>query len=159
MNKKSDEENKDLKKTEVRKHNELLLTSVYQNVQTAMQSINNILPSIESDALANELSKQESEYNVISKECEIIAKSEGIDIKENNMFEKIRLWSSIKLSTLTDKTTSHVTELLLIGTFMGVINCIKSENDYSYADKNFIELSNKLKNFEEANIESLKMFL
>lgn len=147
------------KEKEIQKNNELLLTAIYQNVQTAMQSIDNILPSIESDALANELSKQESEYNVISKECEMIAKSEGIDIKENTIFEKMRLWSSIKISTLADKSTSHITEMLLIGTFMGVINCIKSENDYSYADKNLIELSNNLKKLEEENIESLKIFL
>lgn len=147
------------KEKEIQKNNELLLTAIYQNVQTAMQSIDNILPSIESDALANELSKQESKYNVISKECEMIAKSEGIDIKENTIFEKVRLWSSIKISTLADKSTSHITEMLLIGTFMGVINCIKSENDYSYADKNLIELSNNLKKLEEDNIESLKIFL
>jgi hypothetical protein len=71
----------------------------------------------------------------------------------------VRLWSSIKISTLADKSTSHITEMLLIGTFMGVINCIKSENDYSYADKNLIELSNNLKKLEEDNIESLKIFL
>lgn len=157
MSLKIDKEND--KNNKIKKDNELLLTAVYQNAQTAMQSINNILPSIESDVLANELSKQEDQYNIISEECEMIAKSEGINLKENTVFEKIRLWSNIKLSVLTDKSISHITEILLVGTFMGVISCIKSENDYSFSEKSFIELSQKLRKFEEDNIESLKTFL
>lgn len=139
--------------------NELLLTSIYQNTQTALQSIDNILPSIKCDALATELSRQESEYNVISEECEMLAKSEGFNIKDNNFFEKIRLWSAIKMSTMTDKSTTHVTEMLLLGTFMGVITCIKDEAEHAGADEEITSLLNKLKSNEEKNIESLKAFL
>lgn len=94
--------------------NQLLLTSIYQNVQTALQSLDNIMKTVKCDALAAEISKQEGEYNIISEECEMIAKSEDIDIKDNNMFEKIRLWGSIKMSTISDKSTSHIAQMLLI---------------------------------------------
>jgi hypothetical protein len=139
--------------------NEILLTSIYQNTQTALQSLDNILPNIKDDALINEISKQESEYNVISEECEMIAKSEGVNIKDNNLFEKIRLWSSIKLSTLTDKSTTHITEMLLIGTFMGVITCLKDESQHAGASEEILNLLKKLRALEEKNIESLKVFL
>lgn len=139
--------------------NEILLTSIFQNTQTALQSLDNILPNIKNDALVNEISKQESEYDVISKECEMIAKSEGFNIKDNNMFEKIRLWSSIKLSTLTDKSTTHVTEMLLLGTFMGIITCIKDETEHAGANEEILNLLKKLRALEEKNIESLKVFL
>lgn len=139
--------------------NENLLISIYQNVQTALQSIDNILPSIESDILINEIANEQSEYNIISEECEMIAKSEGINLKDNNLFEKIRLWSSIKLSTLKDKSISHIAEMLLIGTFMGVITCIKDEIEYSSADKEILDLLKKLRTIEERNIERLKFFL
>ena len=92
--------------------NQLLLTSIYQNVQTALQSLDNIMKTVKCDALAAEISKQEGEYNIISEECEMIAKSEDIDIKDNNMFEKIRLWGSIKISTLSDKSTTHIAQPL-----------------------------------------------
>jgi uncharacterized protein YacL (UPF0231 family) len=139
--------------------NTKLLTSIYQNVQTALQSIDNIMPSIKSDALASELSRQESEYNIILKECEIMARSEGIDIKDNNLFEKIRLWSSIKFSTLTDKSTSHIAEMLLLGTFMGTLVCAKDDSDHVGADEEIRNLLRKLQTIEEMNIERLKTFL
>lgn len=139
--------------------NQLLLTSIYQNTQTALQSIDNMLPNIKDDALISEISKQESAYNVISKECEMIAKSEKINIKDNNLFEKIRLWSSIKMSTMGDKSTSHIAEMFLLGTFMGVITCIKDESEHASASENILNLLQKLKEMQEANIESLKVFL
>ena len=139
--------------------NQMLLTSIYQNCMTALQSIDNIMPAVKSDALAKELSDEELEYNVLAQECEMLAKSEDIDIKDNNMFEKIKLWSSIKMSTLTDKSTEHVTEMMLLGSFMGIIQCIKDLNDYSSADEEIINLCNKIKDTQEKNIEKLKNFL
>lgn len=139
--------------------NELLLTAIYQNVQTALQSLDNILSSVKFEPLKSEISKQESDYNVISRECEMIAKSEGINIKDNNLMEKIRLWSSIKMSTLTDKSTTHIAEMLLFGTFMGVITCIKDRNEHSGASQEIVNLLEKLQNLEEENIENLKTYL
>ena len=139
--------------------NQLLLTSIYQNTQTALQSLDNIMPSVKCDALASELANKEGEYNIISQECEILAKSEDIDIKDNNFFEKIRLWSGIKLSTITDKSTTHIAEMLLIGTFMGVITCIKNQEEYASADEEILNLLNKLLKLEEKNIETLKTYL
>ena len=139
--------------------NQKLLTSIYQNVQTALQSLDNILPSVKSDALVSEIASEEGEYNIISQECEMIAKSEGIDIKDNNMFEKIRLWGSIKISTISDKSTSHIAQMLLLGTFMGVLQCIKDQSDYAGADEEILNLLSKLIKLEEKNIESLKTYL
>ena len=124
-----------------------------------MQSLDNILSSVKFEALKNEISKEESDYDVISKECEMIAKSEGINIKDNNLMEKIRLWSSIKMSTLTDKSTTHIAEMLLFGTFMGVITCIKDRNEHSGASQEIINLLEKLQALQEKNIESLKAYL
>ncbi len=148
-------ENQDMEKN----CNKLMLTAIYQNAQTALQSLDNIMSSVKCDALASEIANQEGEYNIISQECEIIAKSEEIDIKDNNMFEKIKLWSSIKLSTISDKSTSHIAEMLLIGTFMGVINCLKSQSDFAGADEEVTNLLSKLLRLEEKNIESLKTYL
>lgn len=139
--------------------NQLLLTSIYQNCQTAVQSIDNIMPSIKCETLINELLNQESEYNILAQECEMIAKSEDFNVKDNNMFEKIRLWSSIKMSTLTDKSTTHVSEMLLLGTFMGTIQCLKDLSDHASADDEILNLCKKLLELEEKNIENLKTYL
>ena len=140
-------------------HDELLLTSIYQNVQTALQSIDNIMPSVKSDALLSELSNEENEYNVLNEECEMLAKSENINIKDNTIFEKIKLWSSIKMSTLTDKSTTHVAEMMLLGSFMGTIQCVKDLTEHSSANEEIIALCKKLQDLQEKNIQNLKNYL
>lgn len=139
--------------------NQLLLTSLYQNCTTALQSIDNIMPAVKSDALAKELSDEEMEYNVLAQECEMLAKSEDINIKDNNMFEKIKLWGSIKMSTIADKTTTHIAEMMLLGSFMGIIQCIKDLNDHPNADEEIINLCKKIQDAQQKNIEKLKNFL
>ena len=139
--------------------NEMMLTSIYQNTQTALQSLDNIMPSIKCETLIKELTNEEAEYNVIAQECEMLAKSEDINIKDNSVFEKVKLWSSIKMSTLTDKTTTHAAEMLLLGTFMGTIQCIKDLSDYADADEEIINLCKKLQELEEKNIQNLKTYL
>jgi hypothetical protein len=137
----------------------LLLNSIYQNTQTALQSINDATPSIKDNDLLSELSRQEIEYSIISKECEMISRSVGINVKDNTILEKIKLWSGVKMSTLCDNSTSHIAEMFLIGSFMGVITCIKDEKEHSRANDEILSLLKKLKSFQENNIEILKSFL
>ena len=82
------------------------LNAVYQNIKTAVQSIEDILPKVEDKALKKELAAQQDKYIILQKECELFAKAEKIDgIKDNSWFEKAKLWSSINMSTMTNKTT------------------------------------------------------
>lgn len=136
------------------------LNAVYQNIRTAIQSIEDILPNVKDDELKKELASEEDKYLILEKECELLAKAEKIDgIKDNNWLEKAKLWSSIKMSTMTDKTNRHIAELMLMGTFMGVITCYKDESDHKGVSPEIDEILGKLKELERNNIEALLPFL
>lgn len=143
--------------------NEMLteyLNGVYQNIRTAIQSIEDILPQTIDSELKKELAREEDRYIALEKECELLAKANKIDgIKDNNWFEKARLWSSIKMSTMTDKSNRNIAELMLLGTFMGYLTCIKDENDHKDVSKEIDELLDSLKEFERNNIDALLPFL
>lgn len=136
------------------------LNGVYQNIKTAIQSIEDIIPQVKDHDFKNELAKQEDTYIALEKECELLAKAKKIEgIKDNNWFEKARLWSSIKLSTMTDKTNRNIAELMLLGTFMGYITCIKDESDHKNVSSEIDDILIRLKDFEKQNIEKLIPFL
>ncbi len=136
------------------------LNAIYQNTRTAMQSIEDIITKVENDQLMSELSREEDEYSCLAKECENFAKAEKIEgLKDNNWIEKTKLWSSINMGTLTDKTTRHITELMLLGTFMGIITCIKDKDDHKNVSSELDEIIDKLYEFERANIDKLLPFL
>ncbi|MDD3396931.1 MAG: hypothetical protein PHR96_00060 [Clostridia bacterium] len=135
------------------------LTSLYQNACTAMQSIEDLQPKVECENLKKELSNQLTNYDIIARECEMIAKSENIDLKDNNIIEKIKLWGSIKMSTLADKSTRHITELMLMGTVFGLIQNLKDAVDYKNICPELDDLCQKLTELEETNYQTLKNFI
>lgn len=136
------------------------LNGVYQNTRTAIQSIEDILPKVKNDEFKKELSSQEDKYIVLEKECELLAKAQKIDgIKDNSFFEKLKLWSSINMSTMTDKTTRHIAELMLMGTFMGYLTCIKDQSDHKDISPEIDEIVEKLKQLEKNNLEALIPYL
>lgn len=136
------------------------LNAIYQNTKTALQSIEDILPKTENEALKSELAREQDAYYVIAKECELFAKSENIEnIKDNNFIEKAKLWTSINMSTMMNSTTRHIAELMLLGTFMGVVTCIKDEFDHKNISSELDEIITKLKNLEKDNINKLIIFL
>ena len=136
------------------------INAVYQNTRTAIQSLEDILPKVEDDGFKKELASQQDGYYTICKEIEMLAKSEGIEgIKDNNWFEKARLWSSIKMSTMTDKSNRHIAELMLLGTFMGYLTCVKDCYDHKGISKDIDEMLEKLKNLEKTNLERLMPYL
>lgn len=136
------------------------LNAVYQNTRTAIQSIEDIITKIKDDNLKKELAIEEDKYLAIEKECELLAKANKIDgIKDNNWFEKARLWSSINMSTMTDKSTRHIAELMLLGTFMGYLTCIKDQADHQNVSKEIDELLENLKELEKNNLKTLMSYL
>ncbi len=136
------------------------LNGVYQNIRTAIQSIEDILPKVQDDELKKELASEEDKYIVLEKECELLAKAQKIEgIKDNNWFEKAKLWSSINMSTMTDKTTRHIAELMLMGTFMGILTCEKDQADHQGVSADIDEILQKLKELEKTNLKALMPYL
>ena len=139
---------------------EKYLNAIYQNIRTAIQSIEDIMPKSTDENLTSELSKEQDEYNCLAKECEAFAKAEKIEgLKDNNLIEKAKLWASVNMSTMMDGSTRKIAELMLIGTFMGIITCIKDKSDHKNISKELDELLDKLYTFERKNIDRLLPFL
>ncbi len=136
------------------------LNAIYQNIKTAIQSIEDIIPKIKDDELKRELASEEDQYLLLEKECELLAKAERIEgLKDNNWFEKAKLWGSINMSTMTDKTTRHIAELMLLGTFMGVLTCYKDKVDHKNISPELDEILDKLTELERGNIDNLLPFM
>ena len=114
-----------------RKQTEEALAEIYRNAQLALQSISNILPAVEDDATREELHRQHEEYERFSAKATMIAKNRGIELKEPNMMKKAMMWGSIKMSTLTDNSRSHIADMMVQGTVMGIDALRTTANDLS----------------------------
>lgn len=136
-----------------------LLTSIYQNCKTALQSIADLEPSVESDVLRAELREEQERYKNFATKCQEVAQQNDQELTDNNIFEKAKLWTSVKMSTMADKSTRHLAEMLLLGTVMGTLQCYKDLCDYRNCEKSLLELCGELLKLEESHFDYLKMFL
>ncbi len=105
---------------QVQKKTEEALAEIYRNAQLALQSISNILPSVEDEEIKKELSYQHEEYERFSAKAAMLAKDMQLELKEPNPMKKAMMWSSIKMSTLTDNSRSHIADMMVQGTVMGI---------------------------------------
>jgi len=136
-----------------------LLTSLYQNCKTATQSIHDILPKILNTGLLQELKKEYDNYLQFISECLDYAKQNNVTLADNTVFEKIKMWCSVNFSTLFNKNTRHVTEMLLIGTVMGTTQCYKDLHDHQDASKEILDMAKNLLDIQEQNFDNLKTYL
>lgn len=102
------------------KKSEEVLAEIYRNSQLALQSISNILPETEDGALREELMRQHEEYERIGGRAALLAKNKNVELKEPNPIKKVMMWSSIKMNTLKDNSSSHIAEMMIQGTVMGI---------------------------------------
>jgi hypothetical protein len=118
-------ENKAIKKTEE------ALAEIYRNAQLALVSISDILPAVEDETIKNELHSQHEEYERFSAKAAVLARDMGLELKEPNPMKKAMMWGSIKMSTLTDNSRSHIADMMVQGTVMGITALRTTANDFS----------------------------
>lgn len=143
-----------------RKKSEELLAEVYRNCQLALESISDVLPEVEDEALKEEISRQHEEYEKISAKAAVLAKDKALEVKEPNPMKKAMMWTSVKMNTLADNSRSHIADMMIQGTVMGLTSLKTSYGERPVNDDEEISaLANELISLEERFEERLKTYL
>lgn len=136
-----------------------LLNFVYQNAQMGTATLNQLTEIVERDDFKKHMEAQLKGYRDFEKDAVGLLEEHGGDEKGLSAFEKIRTYLMIDLQTMTDRTSSHVAEMMMVGSTMGVINSLRNLKKYEGAEKKIRDLMDRLLRFEENNIDQLKKFV
>ena len=136
-----------------------MLQFIYQNTKMGEESIDAVLPSVHDNELANVIEEQRNGYTELSLKAHKQLITHGEDVKDNSAFAKVTLYAGVKLNTLTDKSPSHISEMMIQGSNMGVIDLTKKLNEYEEISPDVKELANEVIHFEQNSINQLKNFL
>ena len=143
-----------------KKKSEELLAELYRNGQLALQSIANILPETAEGKIRDEILTEHDEYEQFSGRVAILAKDKNVEVKEPNLMKKAMMWGSIKMSTLTDNSHQHITEMMIQGTVMGITALKTTLGDVREgADEEIVKLAQELLQAEEKFEQRLKALL
>lgn len=136
-----------------------LLVAIYQNIQTAIQSINNVMEKVEDSKLKRELKKQFKDYDGFCESCEDLAQAMDIELKNNGFFKKAKMWFSVNMATMLDKSNRKIASINIYGTTMGVIDLMSVLSDCQKCRNELVFLGKRLLELEESNIERLKPYI
>lgn len=136
-----------------------LLNYILQNAEMGKDTINQLLSIAEDEKFRQELRNQLAEYIGIHEEARKMISEKGGEIKEINKIAKISTDMSINIKTIMDKSVSHIAEMMINGSVMGIINIIKKLKEYHIKNDEIAKLGNDLLKIEEDNFNRLKEFL
>ena len=136
-----------------------LLNYIYQNAEMGKQTIPQLLESAEDGEFRQLLQSQLQEYQEIWESAAAMIREEDGEAKGLGAMAKISSYISTSFNTLVDKTSSHMAEMMIQGSTMGVVEITQKINKYTDADSHVLALARKLLKTEERNVEQLKKFL
>ena len=140
-------------------YNVKAITDVYKNAHIALQSISDLIPSVDDDDIKVELKEQYEGYEKLIGEISTFMAEQGIEPKDINPIKKAMLWSSIKMKTLMDNSRNQVAEMMINGTVMGINELTAMENEGEKFEDKVRYFIKKLLDLEEEYQTRLKKFL
>lgn len=136
-----------------------LLNFVYQNSQMGIESLSQLIELSDDEEFKECMEKQLEKYREFNKEARRLLEEWGHNEKSIGMFDRLKTYLMINLQTMNDKSASHMAQMLIEGSSMGVTNALQDLRKYEDADTEILRLMRKLYKFEEKNVETYKAFL
>ncbi len=124
-----------------------------------MTGIGNILGSVKDGNFRNVLQKHDKQYSDIAGEATQKLNSMGEKPKDLNPVTKLGAFLSSETNTIIDNSTSHLADMMIQGTTMGMTKMLTKCRECSSAGPDAQSLAQRLVSTEQTNIEELKGFL
>ena len=136
-----------------------MLNSIYQNAAMGTDALRKLWDKVGDVNMKSQLQNQINEYEGIKAACIQELTQYGEQPKENGLFANMELWSGIQINTLKDRSNSHIAEMLIEGSTMGVVEMTRKLKQNTNIKPETAEIGQKLVDIEEDNIENMKNFL
>ena len=102
-----------------------LLVAVYKNVKMASDSLLILMPKVKNERLKNDMTVQLSVYEGFASRAAKLLAEEGVKPEEEGMMTKLGAKMGMVMNTMRDSTASHLAEMIIEGSVMGVNDITK----------------------------------
>lgn len=138
---------------------EYILNEVNKGIKMGMDSISNISEKVTNSNLKKDLQFQYNKYNEILNKVNNQLSNYNELPKELNPMQKAMGWMTVEWNTMDDKSDSKISEMMIKGTNMGIIEGVKLLNNNPDADTKIKDILTEFVQFQENTVEQLKKYL
>ena len=138
-----------------------ILDEVNKGATMGMDAISYVSEKVSNDnEFKNVLNTEYNKYEKISQRVnDLYSQYTDKEPHETNAMNKMMTWYGIQMKTMTDDTTSKLSELLMQGTNMGIIEGRRLLNQHSNIDSDVKNILNDFVVMQEDSVETLKKYL
>lgn len=136
-----------------------LLREIQKNTEMGMHALDVMSSKIYDDSMALMLARESFKYGEIHDRARAQLLAANQRPEPENRVNRMMLSAAIQGNTLLNASTSHLAELMIRGSSMGLSSLWKSMNHNAEAGDNAVRLARELMDFEENNIKELKKYL
>lgn len=137
-----------------------ILDEVNKGATMGMDAISFVSDKVKDDTFKEVLDIEYNKYKKISNRVnDIYSNYSNKDPHETNAMNKAMTWYGVQMKTMNDDSTSKLSELLMQGTNMGIIEGRRLLNQNPNASKDVTYVLNDFVVMQEDSIETLKKYL
>lgn len=136
-----------------------VLDELHKGAKMGMDSISYISEKVGDANFKDNLSYQYNEYSNILDRVNDVYQKYGNIPNDSNIKDKMMIWTGIQMNTMNDKSNSHIADILIQGTNMGIIEGRKLINHNPNVDTQIRQILDDFVKMQENNVEKLKTFL
>ena len=136
-----------------------LLMSLADAANMGKDSVEMLENKTDDEKMLRELRHLAAQYEQSKTQVENRLRETGGKIKNKNPMAKAGVWMGIQMDTLTDQSNSHLADMLIQGTTMGVIDITKAKAACPEADAEATRIADEFLKNENESIETLKTYL
>ena len=137
-----------------------ILDEVNKGATMGMDAISYVSEKAKDNDFKQVLATEYNKYKDISARVnDIYGNYSSKEPHETNGMTKMMTWSALQMKTMTDETTSKLSEILMQGTNMGIIEGRRLLNQHQDAPEDIKSILNDFVVMQEDSVETLKKYL
>ena len=138
-----------------------VLDEINKGATMGMDAISFISQKVEDNQFKNILKTEYNKYKDISARVKKLYNNFATNKEphETNTMNKMMTWYGIQMKTMTDDTTSKLSELLMQGTNMGIIEGRRLINQNTNVSSDVKNILHDFVTMQEDSVETLKKYL
>lgn len=137
-----------------------ILDEVNKGATMGMDAISFVSEKVKDDTFKEVLDTEYNKYKKISNRVnEVYSNYSDKEPHETNAMNKAMTWYGVQMKTMSDNSTSKLSELLMQGTNMGIIEGRRLLNENQNAAQDVKNILNDFVVMQEDSVETLKKYL
>jgi len=135
------------------------LSEIVRSARMGKEAAAALAEKTENDGLRREIAQRKAEYADMEQRADDLLANSGARPEPQSFAGKAGLWMGMQMETLANRSDSHIAEIMVRGSGMGIIEMTKNKKRFGGASQQTMDLADSFLAMEEGGVRRMLEFL